>query len=125
MTDLLRHTDGQNEFITVSKSIANDLVGNWYSPAAVARMIEEARMEEREACMKVCEYYAADEGTAEECVLAIRNRHNNDPTALNNIACIVAEMRSLLNDLQMEIAKYINDLEAALMAKENKRSQPN
>ena len=53
MTDLLRHSDGQNEFITVSKSIANDLVGNWYSPAAVARMIEEARREEREACAQL------------------------------------------------------------------------
>ena len=126
MTNLPQQLEGQTDTLTNDGTRFNKAEsGHWYSPNAVARMIEEARMEEREACMKVCEYYAADEGTAEECVLAIRNRHNNDPTALNNIACIVAEMRSLLNDLQMEIAKYINDLEAALMAKENKRSQPN
>jgi len=43
MTDLLRHSEGQNDFITISKSFADDLAGNWYSPAAVARMIEERK----------------------------------------------------------------------------------
>ena len=105
MTDLLRHSEGQNDFITISKSFADDLAGNWYSPAAVARMIEEARKEEREACAKICDRLESQ---------------------LNNITCIVAEMRESMKDCVMvDAEKLIADLEAALVAKENKRSQPN
>jgi len=58
MTDLLTTRDGQAENITIEQlspffvCISDAHVGNWYSPAAVARMIEEARREEREKCIQ-------------------------------------------------------------------------
>lgn len=84
MTDLLTPRDGQEDCITLEPGMAyisTEQVGHWYSPAAVARMIEEVRKEEREACAKMCQYYAAYDGTAAECVLAIRERNNPEPTA--------------------------------------------
>lgn len=33
--------------------------GHWYSPAAVERLIEDARKEEREACANICEIKAS------------------------------------------------------------------
>ena len=56
MTDLLPPRDGQEDCITLEPGMAYispEQVGHWYSPAAVARMIEEARMEERERCAKL------------------------------------------------------------------------
>lgn len=46
MTDLLPHRDGQEDSITLEPGMAYispEQVGHWYSPAAVARLIEEAR----------------------------------------------------------------------------------
>jgi hypothetical protein len=53
MTDLLPHRDGQGEVLTIGPGPVSfydrGAEGTWYSPAAVARMVEEARREEREA----------------------------------------------------------------------------
>lgn len=53
MTDLLPHRDGQMDTYTQSSPITRDVRAYWYSPAAVARMIEEARKEERAACLEI------------------------------------------------------------------------
>lgn len=54
--------------------------GSWYSPAAVARMIEEARREEREACAQELHKVAGflvpspTRSTYENCAQIVRNR---------------------------------------------------
>lgn len=75
MTDLLPHREGQSD------TWVTDIYRYWYSPAAVARMIEEARKEEREACIKAlamrCEFYALNtddesENVVSECIHIIK-----------------------------------------------------
>ena len=57
MTDLLPHTEGQPDRFCLNGDvhIPKDswLVGNWYSPAAVARLIEEARKDERKRMLRI------------------------------------------------------------------------
>lgn len=76
MTDLLPHREWQPDKLYAP---IEDL--HWYSPAAVARMIEEARKEEREACIKAlamrCEFYALNtddesENVVSECIHIIK-----------------------------------------------------
>ena len=81
MTDLLPQCQGQPDTLTVDADTWADHGSHWYSPAAVARMIEEARSEERETCINAlamrCEKYALigcddSENVVSECIHIIK-----------------------------------------------------
>lgn len=53
MTDLLPHREGQGDILKELRRYPPGEDYYWYSPAAVARLIEEARREEREKLLRV------------------------------------------------------------------------
>lgn len=108
MTDLLPRREGQAVQMTICEP--GPCGGHWYSPAKVALLIEEARKDERTPW-------------AEDCYRLT--------SQLNNITCIVAEAKAHLAKVggdkyplssvpAASVKGLIADLEAALVAKENK-----
>lgn len=103
MTDLLPHRDGQEDTIVLGwglEYIAEEDVGNWYSPAAVARMIEAARRKEREECADLCDQLASAEGIAQKCAEAIRKR--SDVWTKEELIAARAEAVELARSLRVE-----------------------
>lgn len=74
MTNLLpSQLEGQADTLTNEGTRFNKAEsGHWYSPNVVARMIEEARREEREACAELCDQLSTIEGIAQKCADEIR-----------------------------------------------------
>ena len=132
MTDLLPHRDGQADTATIN---FGSFIGNWYSPAAVARLIEDSREEQqdvidlKDACIK---------GMDEQMAMMSAEIDRLE-SQLDNITCIVAKMREYMNECKKysidenglweesqidvpfnDVKQLIVDIEWALKAKENK-----
>lgn len=107
MTDLLPQCQGQPDTLTVDADTWADHGSHWYSPAAVARMIEEARREERDAC-KLAQvdaarfaYLYSDRKTTSDAMLSIELRMINggDMPSLNDVRAAVDDcMKNPLED---------------------------